>query len=113
MATTASLPASDMTESLTPPCWMYITLSPASPCAKIDSFRPYSTIFFDSPAESRNAFALKVRMFLAINASIAAAATGLLFTKVHMLCERGSYHAVEVQMLSTLLIVLLVLWLLG
>jgi hypothetical protein len=52
-------------------------------------------------------------MFLAINASITAAATGLLFTKEHMLCERGSYDAVEVQMLSTLLIVLLVLWLLG
>lgn len=37
MATTASRPDFDNTESLTPPFWTYITLSAASPCEKMPS----------------------------------------------------------------------------
>jgi hypothetical protein len=39
IATTASRPTFDNTESFTPPDWMYITLSHRSPCVKIASLR--------------------------------------------------------------------------
>src|SRR4051812_20789048 len=58
IATTASLPVLDSTDSLTPPCWMYRTSSQRSPCEKITSDRLYSTIFFASPAEARKDCAL-------------------------------------------------------
>src|SRR4051812_8751833 len=46
---------------------MYMTLWPRSPCEKMACDRPYSTICFDSPAESRNACALKAGIRLAIS----------------------------------------------
>ena len=55
IATTASLPAFESTDSLTPPRWMYITLSPGSPWEKMTSDGAKFTIFFERPAESRNA----------------------------------------------------------
>jgi hypothetical protein len=36
---------------------MYMTLSQGSPCAKIVANRPYWTIFLETSAESRNAWA--------------------------------------------------------
>ena len=50
MATTASLPVFDSTDSLTPPDWMYRTSSQASPCVKMASPRPY---FDDGLRDSR------------------------------------------------------------
>src|SRR5258706_1396806 len=58
MATTASLPVSDITDSLMPPVWMYITCVHTSPCVKTTSFRAYCTSVFATPDESRNAWAL-------------------------------------------------------
>src|SRR5438045_2887450 len=60
IATTASLPLFESTDSLTPPCWMYMTLSQPSPWAKMTSERPYSTIVFESPAELRKACTLNL-----------------------------------------------------
>src|SRR5438128_4430263 len=37
---------------------MYMTCSQASPCLKMESPRPYCTVVFVTPAESRNACAL-------------------------------------------------------
>src|SRR5437667_47433 len=51
---------------------MYITLWQRSPCEKMAWARPYSTICFESPAESRNACALKIGMRLAIQREYAA-----------------------------------------
>src|ERR1051326_7475110 len=59
MATTASRPDLDSTDSLTPPAWMYMTCSHASPCVKTVSARPYLRNVFATPTESRNACALK------------------------------------------------------
>src|SRR5687768_13662068 len=61
MATTASRPVFDSTESFTPPAWMYITCSERSPCVKISSPRLNGTIVFATPGDSRNACTLKVR----------------------------------------------------
>src|SRR5206468_13082006 len=58
IATTASLPVFDTTDSLTPPDRMYRTCSQASPCVKIVSPRPYSTTVFRIPDESRKPCAL-------------------------------------------------------
>src|SRR3954464_6072664 len=58
IATTASRPDFESTDSFTPSCWMYMTLSHLSPCAKITSSREKLTILFANPAESRNACAL-------------------------------------------------------
>ena len=58
IATTASLPAFDSTDSLTPPDWMYMTCSHGSPCVKIVSPRPVLDDVLATPAESRNACAL-------------------------------------------------------
>src|SRR3954470_7628843 len=58
IATTASRPDFESTDSFTPPCWMYMTLSHLSPCEKITSSREKLTILFANPAESRNACAL-------------------------------------------------------
>src|SRR5688572_3161521 len=45
---------------------MYMTLRHRSPCEKMASARPYSTIRFDRPGESRNACALKLGVRVAI-----------------------------------------------
>ena len=58
MATTASLPVLDSTESFTPPVWMYRTASQGSPCVKIGSPRPYAKMFFPKPAASRKLWML-------------------------------------------------------
>src|SRR6266849_5173575 len=58
IATTASRPALERTESFTPPLWIYRTLSHGSPWVKMTSARRYSTIFFAIPAEPRNDWAL-------------------------------------------------------
>jgi hypothetical protein len=55
MATTASRPVFERTESFTQPFWMYKTLSQGSPWMKMTSARRYSTIVLAIPAESRNA----------------------------------------------------------
>src|SRR5215210_7590248 len=65
IATTASRPVLDSTDSLTPPLLMYMTCEQASPWVKIVSSRPYSAIFFEKPAESRNVCALKGPPFTA------------------------------------------------
>ena len=59
IATTASLPLVDSTDSFTPPAWMYMTSLQASPCAKITSPRPYLVLERGPPTASRNACALK------------------------------------------------------
>ena len=43
IATTASLPMWDSTESLTAPFWRYLTSLPGSPCEKMTSRRRYAT----------------------------------------------------------------------
>src|SRR6266702_1577392 len=58
IATTASRPVFELTESFTPPLWIYRTLSHGSPWAKMTSVRRYSTIFLAIPTELRNAWAL-------------------------------------------------------
>src|SRR4026209_1380727 len=63
IATTASLPVFESTESFTPPRWMYSTLLQGSPCLKMTSAARYSTIVRATPAESRNAWALNVGAF--------------------------------------------------
>ena len=60
IATTASRPVFESTESFTPPFWMYSTCSQGSPWVKMTSARRYSTIFLATPAESRKAWALNV-----------------------------------------------------
>src|SRR5438093_3444358 len=55
IATTASLPVFDSTDSFTPPLRTYSTCSQRSPWVKIGSPRRYVTLFFAFPAESRNA----------------------------------------------------------
>ena len=52
IATTASLPVLETTDSFTPPFWMYMTLPQTSPWEKMVSFRLYSTILV-TPAESK------------------------------------------------------------
>src|SRR5439155_13385401 len=64
IATTASLPVLESTDSFTPPFWMYRTLSHGSPCVKIVSDRQYSTILLATPAESRNASTLNAPLCL-------------------------------------------------
>src|SRR3984957_20097002 len=59
MATTASLPVLETTDSFTPPLWMYMTLPQASPWEKMGFFLLNSTIFLATPAESRKACASK------------------------------------------------------
>ena len=57
MATTASLPVFETTDSFMPPLWMYVTLPQASPWEKMVSFLLNSTIFRATPGESRKACA--------------------------------------------------------
>ena len=58
IATTASRPDFESTESFTLPFWTYKTCSHGSPWVKMTSLRRYSTIFLAMPAESRKACAL-------------------------------------------------------
>src|SRR5688572_27911804 len=59
IATTASLPIWDSTESLTAPFWRYLTSSPASPWAKTTSPGRYLTILRAGPVDLRYATTLK------------------------------------------------------
>src|SRR4051812_38756762 len=55
IATTASRPLFESTESLTPPDWMYMTCRQTSPCVKIVSPRENSTTDFEIFEAERNA----------------------------------------------------------
>ena len=59
IATTASLPIWDSTESLTAPFWRYLTSLPASPWAKTTSPGRYLTILRAGPVDLRYATTLK------------------------------------------------------
>ena len=60
MATTASLPVLETTESFTEPFWMYKTSLPMSPWEKMVSFSWNSTMVLATPAESRNPWTSKL-----------------------------------------------------
>src|SRR5689334_22556720 len=53
MATTASLPMRESTDSLIAPFWMYLTSLQGSPCEKTTSPRWYFTTFRAGPVDSR------------------------------------------------------------
>ena len=53
IATTASFPIRESTESLMAPFWMYLTSLPASPCEKTTPPRRYFTILRAGPVDSR------------------------------------------------------------
>src|SRR5580698_4195306 len=64
IATTASFPEEETTDSFTPPFWMYMTLLEVSPWEKTVAFLLNSTIARATPAESRKACTLKTGCFL-------------------------------------------------
>ncbi len=63
MATTASFPVFDSTDSLIPPDWMYQTWSQASPWVKTVSPRWYCMTVLAIPVESRNPWTLNSHAF--------------------------------------------------
>src|SRR5581483_7595181 len=65
IATTASRPVFDTTDSLMPPDWMYMTCSQGSPCVNTASPRPYLAIVFATPDDSRNCWASNADVGLA------------------------------------------------
>src|SRR5438067_12617222 len=97
IATTASRPVLERTNNFTPPRWMYITLLQRSPCEKVASDRAYSTISFDSPAESRNARALKLDVRLPIRRGYTCdddtrcAQRNTRFSRERVACGRGQH----------------------
>src|SRR3982751_5596765 len=102
IATIASRPDLESTDSFTPPCWMYMTLSHLSPCEKITSSREKLTILFANPAESRNACALNGTLARTIvsrypnsggrRCSQQNTAAGLARSRVSLLDEQAQSH---------------------
>jgi hypothetical protein len=86
IATTASLPDLDSTDSLMPPDWMYITCPAGSPWVKTAWARLYWTTLRAIPDESRKACASKVfarAVPLAFLDSMVAASHAALAGSVH------------------------------